>query len=424
MTFVRGSKDSTRTGTERCPRSVATIGGLWRAALYLLGSGAAVLIALSLGNTAASASPTTTGYTLCAAGSGAVSFTTSTACPTGSTKLVVGEQSDVVKLNSEVTTLQTQVTTLQTQVTTLQHLLTGVTRAPVNGTQTLQFSGENVQVVNGSGIESTDNGLGNLIVGYNGAPGKQTGSHNLLLGNGQSFTSYGGIVAGHGNKTSAPFASVVGGEYNVANDLGSAVNGGCDNLTGSGTVPTGPCPSTGDEAVGGGLSNAATGIATAIDGGQSNHASGPVAAVSGGLNNAADGLESWIGGGYANTSGNNESAIVGGGENTATGEVSTVTGGYYNTATNDEGVVVGGCSNVSGAGNVSIVPGCTQFGNSFTAILGGIGNQAVSLGATVAGGQANVANGGQSLAIAGGFGENLLSPSNYLSRIGNTGFNP
>jgi len=47
---------------------------------------------------------------------------------------------------------------------------------------TIQFSGVNLQVINGSGSETILNGTGNLIVGYDPTPGTQTGSHNLLLG--------------------------------------------------------------------------------------------------------------------------------------------------------------------------------------------------------------------------------------------------
>jgi hypothetical protein len=47
---------------------------------------------------------------------------------------------------------------------------------------TVQFFGVNLQVINGSGSESTLNGAGNLILGYDEKPGTQTGSHNLLLG--------------------------------------------------------------------------------------------------------------------------------------------------------------------------------------------------------------------------------------------------
>ena len=78
--------------------------------------------------------------------------------------------------------------------------------------KTLRISRINVQVVNGldatngypadpDSIDTLDtrtNGLGNLIVGYNelGTPGEdnRTGSHNLVVGHGNSYSSFGGWV--------------------------------------------------------------------------------------------------------------------------------------------------------------------------------------------------------------------------------------
>src|SRR5256885_14805048 len=64
------------------------------------------------------------------------------------------------------------------------------------------FDGCNVHVVNGAGSTGTMNGLGNLIVGYNANPGAQTGSHNLVVGDAQTFTSYAGAVFGESNTIS------------------------------------------------------------------------------------------------------------------------------------------------------------------------------------------------------------------------------
>lgn len=81
---------------------------------------------------------------------------------------------------------------------------------------TVVFSGCNVQIHNGLGSESDvgpwsppgTNGAGNLILGYNGLPtdpadndsvpyiGGRTGSHNLILGNGNTYISHGGLVSG------------------------------------------------------------------------------------------------------------------------------------------------------------------------------------------------------------------------------------
>src|SRR5262245_4680740 len=147
---------------------------------------------------------------------------------------------------------------------------------------TLQFTGINVQIVSGSGLtDNPVNGKGNLIVGYNeGSTG--TGSHNLVVGKGHTYSSYGGFVAGHGNTVNAPFASVSGGECNVA---GAGPAPSCLAIGGAGT------------SVSGGNHNVASATDAAVSGGAGNKASGGGASVSGGANNAASGLYSSISGG-------------------------------------------------------------------------------------------------------------------------------
>ena len=126
----------------------------------------------------------------------------------------------------------------------------------VGGKPTVQFSGVNVQVINGEGKTATTNGESNLVIGYdeNGGAHEQSGSHNLILGEEQTFTSYGGIVAGTSNTISSPFASITGGFLNTAS-----------NLWASGTV---------------GNRNTANGEDAGVDGGELNKASGVAASVS------------------------------------------------------------------------------------------------------------------------------------------------
>lgn len=93
----------------------------------------------------------------------------------------------------------------------------------------LTFTGVNVHIVNGlNGTEMT-NGGGSLIIGYNEAGTTFTqarnGSHNLVVGQANNYTSYGGIVAGF-NTTTAPYASVTGGQSNTANSGHTSVSGG------------------------------------------------------------------------------------------------------------------------------------------------------------------------------------------------------
>jgi hypothetical protein len=86
----------------------------------------------------------------------------------------------------------------------MQYLESGV-----GGKPTIQISGVNVQVVNGTGKTETINGEGNLVIGYdehNGYFGsrQQTGSHDLIVGLEQEFTSFGGILGGFRNTASGP----------------------------------------------------------------------------------------------------------------------------------------------------------------------------------------------------------------------------
>ena len=105
----------------------------------------------------------------------------------------------------------------------------------------------NVQIVNGT--ESTDgtlNGVGNLIIGYNESRGviqcpdglwcgRLTGSHNLIVGSYNNYTSNGGIVVGLFNEISGAFSSVSGGTTNTASGHYSSVSGG-NNRTAAGVV--------------------------------------------------------------------------------------------------------------------------------------------------------------------------------------------
>ena len=104
----------------------------------------------------------------------------------------------------------------------------------VNGPHIL-ITGANVHVRSGSG--ATDNnaapfaGLGNLIIGYNENTTPtptlvRTGSHNLVGGGMNSFSSVGGIVFGYQNTLSGPYASILGGSVNTAAGPKSTVYGG------------------------------------------------------------------------------------------------------------------------------------------------------------------------------------------------------
>ena len=162
--------------------------------------------------------------------------------------------------------LRARIESLEETVSRLVALLEGVSREGNN----IMLSRVNVRIVNGTG--STDgevNGLGNLIVGYN-ERGDGNGSHNMVIGMGHNYSSYGGLVAGNTNTISAPFATVTGGYSNRASDTHASVGGGVNNeASGSGA------------SVGGGYSNRASGELSTISGGYSNKAPGGLDTVSG-----------------------------------------------------------------------------------------------------------------------------------------------
>jgi hypothetical protein len=221
---------------------------------------------------------------------------------------------------------------------------------------TIQFSGANLQVIDGSGLETTINGTGNLILGYDPSPGTQTGSHDLLLGGtGNSYTSYGGIVAGFSNRLSEPYASILGGASNTAWGYASTVTGGysnktsaafstigggCSNLTGVGAITVNPnCTN---------LSSYPHGF-TSVTGGMGNQAETENSAVSGGGGNTASGVDSAVSAGKENKATGEGSSISGGGGGEASGVLASVAGGRLGKAPYFASTVLGGLEEVTEA---------------------------------------------------------------------------
>ncbi len=162
----------------------------------------------------------------------------------------------------------------------------------VDGKPTIRFSGVNVQIVNGEGKTATVNGEGNLVIGYDENPAKhaQTGSHDLILGEQQTFTSYGGIDAGFNNAISAEFASILGGGENSATFREATVAGGFKNVAANENAT-----------VAGGYNNTASSKYATVTGGRANIATNEAALVSGGFKNSASGVFSSVFGGKEQT---------------------------------------------------------------------------------------------------------------------------
>ena len=170
---------------------------------------------------------------------------------------------------------QAEIEALEIRVAKLEYKLGLVSRSGSD----LYLRGGNLHVVNNSG--STDgvvNGLGNIIIGYNekrGTGDVRTGSHMLVVGKENNYSSFGGIVAGQFSSTSGEYSSVTGGYGNKAEGLHSSVSGGYINTASDGT--------------------------TSILGGEGNIASAPSASVSGGRENVAGGSRSSVSGGWGHS---------------------------------------------------------------------------------------------------------------------------
>ncbi len=250
-------------------------------------------------------------------------------------------QADLTMANNTISQLQTDLTAANNKISDLQGRLATVEGNSVLGLNdhlvltteygypTAKFTGVNVQIVNGSG-QSIINGLGNLIVGYNEeyvwdpasnfcskgnfdnqtdcetnganwAGSFKTGSHNLVVGNGHSYSQYGGVVFGSRNVINRAGATVKGGAYNRATGAFSSVSGGTDNT------------SSGDKSsVSGGWSNLASGEKSSVSGGKNNKATGESSSVSGGLNSTASGAYGSVSGGKFNFASGLASSVSGG----------------------------------------------------------------------------------------------------------------
>lgn len=102
---------------------------------------------------------------------------------------------------------QAELDTVKTNLQSLQDRLACI--GPKSNADDIYFSGCNVLIRNGSGRTDNTNARGNLIVGYNEGAVRQSGSHNVILGNQNDYTSYGGLVTGQGKHLMTAFETIV-----------------------------------------------------------------------------------------------------------------------------------------------------------------------------------------------------------------------
>lgn len=222
----------------------------------------------------------------------------------------------IVALESEVDLLQQEIATkADTESVAWLDELHEVLYTVDDGTGfvTVYFDSADVFFVNGnlhveSGVGATDsspNGKGNLIVGYDEGDGLKSGSHNLVLGSYHSYSSYGGLLVGSYHTVEAPFGVVCGGYDNLVSAPYASIDGGQGNTAGA------------DYAV--------------VVGGSYNTASGSTAVAVGGYDNVASGTASQVAGGTGNEASASWSSIAGGRDNRVLAESASIGGGYLNT---------------------------------------------------------------------------------------------
>jgi len=152
------------------------------------------------------------------------------------------------------------------------------------------FSGANVYVQSGSGATDDDGsprGLGNLILGYSSSELNnydRSGSHNLIVGDENSWRSYGSIIVGAHNTVNAPYGVVHGTLHQAAGNYAHLI-------------------------------------------GSSHHATGQYATVSGGAHNLASGAFSTMSGTFLSEASGSYSVIHGGAHSVASEPFSMVSGG-------------------------------------------------------------------------------------------------
>lgn len=226
----------------------------------------------TLKTTVASLQTANTNLTNRVAAAEAVNTTQTTNITNATTRVTAAEavnttqNSNITNVTNRITAAEAVNTSQTTNISTLQSNniagLSSVLSYDTN-TKNVLFSGVNVQIVNGLGSTNSLNTLGNFIVGYNEAPslgqqvehcsvGRNTpiyragvdlksscngvwgrnmrlGSHNLIIGSDNDYTSYGGFVAGLGNVINADYSSVTGGTRNIASGFFTSISGGDNN---------------------------------------------------------------------------------------------------------------------------------------------------------------------------------------------------
>lgn len=269
--------------------------------------------------------------------------------------VIAALQSQITALQAEVTTLTDDVAAVQSRVATVEDVTDTMTLTSIDGYPSLVVEGVNLHLRNGLGSTNTDNGTGNLIVGYNelrAAPLEniRTGSHLVITGREQNYTGSSGFIGGYKNSSNADYGAILGGMENETFGLAPVVVGGLFNTAGN---PNDPNDAFYAVAVGG-YNNIAMARGSAILAGQNNVTLGDSSGIMAGNSNQTAGTRSAIVSGFSNQANGSNSVILGGGigavgifGDNASGNAAVVVGGYRNESTGTYATTVGGFVNKS-----------------------------------------------------------------------------
>ncbi len=364
----------------------------------------------------------------------------------------------LMQLSAEVAADHARMAASDAKITSLQiHLAAMQAKSPVPLDTTaygpftvtgsdVYLNGYNLHITSGSGsTNAAPNGLGNLIIGYNEAPSspKRTGSHNLILGTQNNYTSYGGIVAGSGNTISGIYASVVGGRSSTATGSYSCIAGGYKNSASTiYTAAVGPM-NVSALTTQGSDGNSHSGYLVTFTGANVQILNGLGAtdgAPSDPLNSSKSAVENGLGNliiGYNLTHAGNDDKtdtrtgshnLILGDEENYTGYGGLMMGldnevdgnyaaamGQDNLASSDQNYIVGGEGNRTENEYATIYGGSMNFVDGVGGeIVGGYDNTTSGYWALVTGGQQNAANSDYSV-VGGGLGRHVTTEYGWVA---------
>ena len=302
---------------------------------------------------------------------------------------------------------------MQTQITSLQSQVASLEAAAIPGlvdyvsvddlSHTVLISGANFQVVNGSESQLSENALGNIVVGYNPVDSVEqndlrTGSHNLILGSGQTYLGSCNIIGGNGNQTNGDFG-IVSGLTNEYSGYGGGMIGGSQNLS---SLTYG--------ATLGGKKNTLNSDGGAIVGGYNNEVRREQAVVVAGSNN-------WIG---DDPGTNNRYGVICGGRSNSIhdGQFGGVFGGQNNEVNGELANVLGGSGNIAMNGLIAGGQGNVVDGNH-AIVVGGLANHAQASWNSIFGGNDNlIGTGTDNCVLVGGESNMIQNHSTHSSILG------